>query len=184
MYFPIAVDGALVRAWELTLRSPRIARLGLFHLTYSNQIAQQRGNIVGGFTCENPFDPACDLGPGYISLDHDQRETLNAGFTANLPLRVWFSSNAYYGSGFSNGLACTDPSSCPNNGPYDGPYLPVHTTFDISAGHSIGERFKLAANVVNVTNHRVLLDNSVTIGGFHFNDPRILSVELRYRFHF
>ena len=28
MYFPIAVDGALVRAWELTLRSPELARLG------------------------------------------------------------------------------------------------------------------------------------------------------------
>jgi hypothetical protein len=30
----------------------------------------------------------------------------------------------------------------------------------------------------------VLEDNSVTIGGFHFNDPRMFSVELRYRFHF
>ena len=28
MYFPIAVDGALVRAWELTLRSPELAKLG------------------------------------------------------------------------------------------------------------------------------------------------------------
>ena len=51
IYFPIAVDGALVRAWELTLRSPELARFGQFHLTYSNQIAQQRGNIIGGFTC-------------------------------------------------------------------------------------------------------------------------------------
>jgi hypothetical protein len=23
-----------------------------------------------------------------------------------------------------------------------------------------------------------------TIGGFHFNDPRMISAELRYRFHF
>ena len=45
MYFPIAVDGALVRAWEMTLRSPRLARLGQFHLTYSNQIAEQRGTL-------------------------------------------------------------------------------------------------------------------------------------------
>jgi len=30
----------------------------------------------------------------------------------------------------------------------------------------------------------VLEDNSVTIGGFHWNDPRMLSGELRYRFHF
>ena len=184
MYFPIAVDGALVRAWELTLRSPQIAHIGQFHLTYANQIAEQRGNIVGGFTCTNAADPACDLGPGYFPVDHDQRDTLNTGFTANLPLRTWFSTNVYYGSGFTNGLACSDPSTCPNNGPYDGPNLPVHTTFDVSAGHNIGEQWKIVANVINVTNHRVLLDNSVTIGGFHYNDPRMISMELRYRFHF
>ena len=184
MYFPIAVDGSLVRAWEMTLRSPELAHMGQFHLAYSNQIAQQRGNIIGGFTCTLPTDPACDLGPDYTALDHDQRETLNTGFTANLPAHTWFATNVYYGSGFSNGLACADPSSCPNNGPYDGPYLPVHTTFDVSAGYALGEQWKLSASVLNVTNHRVLLDNSITIGGFHLNDPRLISGELRYRFHF
>ena len=178
MYFPIAIDGALVRAWELTLRSPELAHLGQFHLTYSNQIARQRGNIIGGFTCTLPTDPACDLGPNYIALDHDQRDTLNTGFTANLPAHTWFSTNVYYGSGFSNGLAGA------NQGPYNGPYLPVHTTFDVSAGHSLGEHWKFSASMLNATNHRVLLDNSITIGGFHFNDPRLISAELRYRFHF
>ncbi len=178
IYFPIAVDGALIRAWELALRSPQLAHFGQFHLTYSNQIAQQRGNIVGGFTCSLPTDPACDFGPNYMTLDHDQRNTLNTGFTANLPLHTWFATNVYYGSGFSNGLAGA------NEGPYNGPHLPVHTTFDVSAGHSLGERWKLSASVLNATNHRVLLDNSITIGGFHFNDPRMFSAELRYRFHF
>jgi hypothetical protein len=178
MYFPIAVDGALVRAWEMTLRSPQLAHHGQFHLTYSNQIAQQRGNIIGGFTCTLPTDPACDLGPNYIALDHDQRHTLNTGFTANLPLRTWFSTNVYYGSGFSNGLANS------GQGPYQGPYLPVHTTFDVSAGHAIGERWRISATAINATNHRVLLDNSITIGGFHFNDPRLITAELRYRFRF
>ncbi len=60
----------------------------------------------------------------------------------------------------------------------------MHTTFDVSAGHPLGEHLKLSANVINVTNHRVLLDNSITIGGFHYNDPRMISAELRYRFHF
>jgi hypothetical protein len=180
--FPITVDGALIRAWEMTLRSPELAHLGQFHLTYSNQIAQQRGNIIGGFTCSILTDPACDLGPNYIAQDHDQRDTLDTGFTAHLPGHTWFSTNVYYGSGFSNGLACT--SNCQSNGPYDGPYLPVHTTFDVSAGHNIGENWKLSGSILNVTNHRVLLDNSVTIGGFHFNDPRQISAELRYRFHF
>jgi hypothetical protein len=178
MYFPIAVDGALIRAWEMTLHSPPLGRFGQFYVTYSNQIAEQRGNIIGGFTCSIPTDPACDLGPDYISLDHDQRNTLNTGFTANLPLHTWFSSNVYYGSGFSNGLAGS------GQGPYQGNYLPVHTTFDSSVGRSFGENWKASITAVNVTNHRILLDNSVTIGGFHYNDPRMFSAELRYRFHF
>jgi hypothetical protein len=178
MYFPIAVDGALIRAWEMTLHSPQLWRFGQFYVTYSNQIAEQRGSIIGGFTCSIPTDPACDLGPEYISLDHDQRNTLNTGFTANLPAHTWFSSNVNYGSGFSNGLAGT------NEGPYYGPYLPVHTTFDSSIGHALGENWKISATAINVTNHRVDLDNSITIGGFHWNDPRMIAVEARYGFHF
>ncbi len=178
MYFPIAVDGALVRAWETTLRSPQLAHWGQFHLTYSNQIAEQRGNIIGGFTCSIPTDPACDLGPGYTPVDHDQRNTLNTGFVANLPTHTWFSSNVYYGSGFHNGLAGS------GQGPYQGNYLPAHTTFDVSAGHHIGENWEFTGSILNVTNHRVLLDNSITIGGFHWNDPRTVSATLRYRFHF
>ena len=178
IYFPIAVDGALIRAWELTLRSPQLARFGQFHLAYSNQIAEQRGNVIGGFTCSNPTDPACDLGPDYIPVDHDQRNTINTGFTASLPLHTWIATNVYYGSGFANGLANS------GQGPYQANYLPVHTTFDLSAGRSLGERWKLSASVLNATNHRVLLDNSITIGGFHFNDPRMLAAQLRYRFRF
>ena len=37
---------------------------------------------------------------------------------------------------------------------------------------------------INLANRRVMLDNSLTFGGFHFNDPRQLSAELRYRFKF
>ena len=179
MYFPIAVDGALVRAWELTVRSPQLARRGQLYLAYSNQIAEQRGAIVGGFTCSVPGDAVCNPPDfSYTPVDHDQRHTLNAGFTARLPERVWFSSNSYYGSGFVNGLAGA------GEGPYNSPYLPAHTTFDLSAGRALGERWRLSATVVNAANHRVLLDNAVTIGGFHWNDPRFVSGELRYRFRF
>ena len=178
MYFPIAVDGALIRSWEMTLHSPELWRRGRAYVTYANQIAQQRGNIIGGFSCQIATDPACDLGPQYVALDHDQRNTLNTGFTANLPLHTWFASNVYYGSGFTNGLAGA------NEGPYNGPHLPAHTTFDSSIGHAIGERCNLSVSAINVTNHRVLLDNSITIGGFHYNDPRMISAELRYRFGF
>jgi outer membrane receptor protein involved in Fe transport len=178
LYFPIAVDGALVRGWEMTLRSPRIARLGQFHLAYSNQIAEQRGGIIGGYTCGLPSDPACNDGPNYEPVDHDQRHTLNTGFTATLPAQTWFASNVYYGSGFLNGLADS------GIGPYQSTYLPAHTTFDVSAGHNFGERWKISASIVNVTNHRILMDNSITIGGFHMNDPRMITAELRYRFRF
>lgn len=176
--FPIAVDGALVRAWEMTLHSPLLWQRVRWYVTYSNQIAEQRGNIVGGFTCTIPTDPACDLGPDYVPLDHDQRNTLNTGFTAKLPAHTWFASNVYYGSGFLNGLERA------NQGPYNGTYLPAHTTFDSSVGKAIGDRWKVSVNAVNVTNHRVLLDNSITIGGFHWNDPRMIAGEVRYKFHF
>ncbi|MFC5863099.1 carboxypeptidase regulatory-like domain-containing protein [Acidicapsa dinghuensis] len=178
MYFPISVDGALVRGWELAIRSPRLGHIGQFHLTYSNQIAEQRGNIIGGFVCSLPNAPACDLGSEYSPVDHDQRDTLNTGFTTSLPWHTWFASNVYYGSGFVNGLAGAD------EGPYNGNYLPAHTTFDVSAGHTFGEQLKVAVNVLNVTDHRVLLDNSVTIGGFHYNDPRMIQGQITYRFHF
>ena len=178
IYFPISVDGALIRAWELAIRSPELAHIGRFHLAYSNQIAEQRGNVTGGFTCSDSSDPACNLGPDYTPVDHDQRHTLNTGFTLKLPQRTWFASNVYYGSGFANGLAGA------NIGPYGGPYLPVHSTFDASAGHNFGEHVSFSINAVNVTNHRVLQDNSITVGGFHFNDPRMISAQLRYRFHF
>ena len=178
IFFPIAVDGALIRAWELAIRSPQLAHFGQFHLAYSNQIAEQRGDVIGGFACSDPEDEACSLGPDYTPVDHDQRDTLNTGFTARLPWRTWFASNVYYGSGFVNGLAGSGV------GPYQGDYLPAHTTFDISAGHTFGENWNFSGTIVNVTNHRVLLDNSVTIGGFHYNDPRMIYAQLRYHFHF
>ena len=179
MYFPIAVDGALVRSWQMTLRSPQLYRIGGFYVTYANQIAEQRGPIIGGFTCSLPGDEACNPPDfSYSPVDHDQRHTLNTGFNANLPFHTWFSSNVYYGSGFVNGLAGSGV------GPYQGAYLPAHTTFDVSAGKSFAENWKVSFTAINVTNHRVLLDNSVTIGGFHYNDPRMLSAEVRYRFKF
>ncbi len=181
VFIPITVDGALVRAWEATLRSPSLWRHGQFHLAYSNQIAEQRGAITGGLICTSGCDDSFD----YTPVDHDQRHTLNTGFTATLPMRSWFSSNVYYGSGFSNGTAgAQDPTTGNLISPYQGNYLPAHTTFDVSAGKALGENVKLAVTVINVTNHRVLTDSSLTIGGFHYNDPRMFSAELRYRFHF
>jgi hypothetical protein len=177
IYFPVTVDGALIRAWELTLRSPRIWHFGQAHLAYSNQIAEQRGNITGGLVCTPIGDPACDAGFTYTPVDHDQRNTLNLGFNAALPHSVTASTNVYYGSGFTNG----SPNS---STPYPNAYLPQHTTFDLAVGKTITEAITASITAINVSNRRVLLDNSLTFGGFHFNDPRQFYAEVRYRFKF
>ncbi|HLJ30092.1 MAG TPA: TonB-dependent receptor [Candidatus Angelobacter sp.] len=166
IFFPITVDGALIRGWELTLRSPRLGRIGHLHLAYSNQIALGEGAVTGGLTSFSPPN-------GFFTLDHDQRNTLNVGFDANLPWHAFASTNVYYGSGFSNGA-----SGIP------GDHLPGHTTFDVSLGKSFGEDFSASISVLNVANRHLLLDNSLTFGGFHFNNPREIYAEMRYRFHY
>ena len=182
IYFPVTVDGALIRAWELTLRSPRIANVGQFHLAYSNQIAEQRGAITGGLICSPPTSAECDVAPGYTPVDHDQRNTLNVGFNASLPFHATASTNVYYGSGFTNGGF--DPDGPPADPRYPNPYLPQHTTFDLSIGKTFTEKLTASITATNVANRRVLLDNSLTFGGFHFNDPREIFGELRYRFKY
>jgi len=178
IFIPITVQGALIQAWELTIRSPHLWRLGQAHLSYSNQIAKQIGPITGGLICYDPADPAaCAVTPGYSALDHDQRNTLNVGFNGNLPYRIFSSFNVYYGSGFSNG-----DQQAPS--PYTGSYLPSHTTADLALGKDFGQRYTVSVNMLNVGNTRVLLDNSLTFGGFHYNDPREIYGEFRYRFKF
>jgi hypothetical protein len=177
IYFPVTVDGALIRAWELTLRSPRLWHFGQAHLAYSNQIAEQRGNITGGLICIPIGDPACDAGFNYTPVDHDQRNTLNVGFAASLPWRTFASTNVYYGSGFVNGNP--DPTT-----PYPNPYLPPHTSVDLSIGKTFSEKLSASVTTTNIANYRVLLDNSLTFGGFHFNDPRQIYGEIRYRFKY
>lgn len=170
---PISIDLAKVRGWELTLRSPRIAHRGQVRLSYSNQIAEAAGGINGGFT--DLTTNVCDPNPGYCPLDHDQRNTLNIGGDVTLPWRSYASTNVYYGSGFSNAF---------QGQPYPGTHLPQHTTFDLSVGKDFGERVSASLNALNVANRRVELDNSQTFGGFHWNNPREIFVEMRFRFHY
>jgi TonB dependent receptor/Carboxypeptidase regulatory-like domain/TonB-dependent Receptor Plug Domain len=166
--YPITIAQAVIRGWELTLRSPRIAHRGQVYLAYSNQIAEGALPITGGL---NNFSSPTPLFP----LDHDQRNTLNVGGTVSLPWNSYASTNVYYGSGFSNAF----PGQ-----PYPGDHLPQHTTFDLSLGKDFGERFSASIHALNVANRRVDLDNSQTFGGFHWNNPREIFAEVRYRFHY
>lgn len=175
--FPLTVDGAFIRAWEVSLRSPRVSRFGQAHLAYSNQIAEQRGAITGGLICAPIASPQCNVDSGYRPVDHDQRNTLNVGFNSSLPWRVTASTNVNYGSGFLNGNP--DPTT-----PYPNAYLSQHSTFDLAISKVVGERTTVSVNALNVANRRVLLDNSLTFGGFHYNDPRQIYGEIRYRFHY
>lgn len=178
IFIPVTIQGALIQAWELTIRSPHLWRYGQAHLSYSNQIARQTGGITGGLVCFDPTNSGvCAAPPGYSALDHDQRNTLNVGMNANLPHRIFGSFNVYYGSGFSNGDQ--DPPS-----PYTAAYLPPHTTADLALGKDFGERLTVTLNAINAGNTRVLLDNSLTFGGFHYNDPRQVYGEVRYHFKF
>ena len=167
LFFPLTIERAHIRGWELTLRSPRLAHRAQIHLAYSNQVAWAGGAVNGGLTDFSTLD----WGP----LDHDQRNTLNIGADVTLPRRAYLSTNVYYGSGFTNAF----PGE-----PYPGDYLPGHNSFDLTVGKEFSDSLSASVNLLNVANRRYLIDNSVTFGGFHWNSPREVFVELRYRFKY
>ena len=167
IFFPVNIQGARISAWELTLRSPRIAKRGQIYVTYSNQLALGFGGITGGLTGGD------DEGGGYFLLDHDQRNTLHFGGNWSLPWRTFVSTDIYYASGFTNGDAPPGPE-----------HLTPHTTADMILGKNFGENLSLSVQGINITNCRVLLDNSFTFGGTHFINPREVFVQLRWRFHY
>jgi len=169
IFIPVTVAGSRIRGTELTIRSPRLWNRAQAHLAYSNQMAQGEGAFTGGLIVGPPG------AQGYYALDHDQRNTLNVGVNGSLPWQSFGGINIYYGSGFSNGS--------PNN-QYPNAYLPGHAQIDLSLGKEFRERYTLAVNALNVANRHLLTDNSLTFGGFHYNDPREIYVEFRYKFHY
>jgi len=162
VFLPITITGARIEATELSIRSPRYWNSLEVYLAYSNQTADGIGTITGGLT---DFAPAT----GYFALDHDQRNTLNTGFNAALPRQFFSALNFYYGSGFSNGAG---PPS----------HLPSHASVDLSLGRHFGEKLTGSVSVLNLTNRHLLIDNSLTFDGTHYNYPREIYAELHYKF--
>lgn len=164
IFFPLTIARARIHGWEVTAASPRVAGRAQWHLAYSHQYAEGLGGVTGGLT---EFAPPEDA---YFFLDHDQRNTLSTGVNLDLPRSSWASVDLNYGSGFVNG---------------DGPqHLPSHTTYDVSLGKIFHEKWTVRVTALNLANSRYLLDNSNTFGGTHFVNPRMIAVQLKYRFHY
>ena len=164
VFLPITIAGALIRGNELTVRSPQLWHRVSAYLTYSNQTADGFGAISGGLTDFSAPN-------GAYALDHDQRNTLDTGFRATLPWRAFLSTNLYVGSGFANG---SGPPS----------HLPGHATLDLAVGKHFGNRWTASLTLVNATDRHLLVDNSQTFGGVHWDAPREVYATLHYRFSY
>ena len=176
IFIPIPSQGALVQAWELTIRSPRLWHFGRAHLSYSNQIAQQIGGITGGLPagsyCHRPLLRPLRL---YRRSTTTSATPSTSASTATCPT-----------ASAAPSTSTTAPAS-----PMDTRTaiallrpLPASHTTDLSLWQVLRRALYRLHHALNVANARVLLDNSLTFGGFHYNDPRQLYAELRYRFKF
>jgi outer membrane receptor protein involved in Fe transport len=164
IFLPLTIQGAIIGGYEAAVRSPLLLHHYRTHLVYSNQRAQGVGAVTGGLT---DFSPPPG---GLFYLDHDQRNTLSAGFDGDLPWHSFAAVTINYGSGFLNG---------------DGPsHLPSYYTLDLSLGKTFGENFTARFVATNITDQRYQLDTSNTFGGSHSADPRMMFLQISYRFHY
>jgi len=164
IFLPLTIEGAIIEGEEVSVRSPLLLHRYHAHLVYSHQVAQGVGAVTGGLT---DFSPPIS---GAFYLDHDQRNTLSAGFEGDLPWRTFAAVTVNHGSGFLSG-----------NGP---DHLPPYYTLDLSVGKSIGENWMIRFSGTNITNQRYMLDTSNTFGGTHWADPFMCSVQVKFRFHY
>ena len=164
LLFPLTIEAGRVRAFESTLRSPLVGGRLRWHYALSVMNAQGRGRITGGLT---DFSPPANQ---YFYLDHDQRVTFNTGFELTLPRGLWLSGAVLHGSGFLLG---------------DGPnHLSPHTTADVAAGKSLGEQVSIRVTATNVTDATFLTGFANSFAGTHYQNPREIGVQVRWKFHY
>ncbi|HMF97822.1 MAG TPA: TonB-dependent receptor [Vicinamibacterales bacterium] len=164
LLFPLTIESGRVRAFESTLRSPRLWNRVQWHYAFSLMRAQGRGAITGGLTDFSP--PSND----YFYLDHDQLVTLNTGAEASLPGRFWVSLAVQYGSGFLLG---------------DGPdHLSPHTTLDVAGSKNLTDDLSVRLTVTNLANAAFLTGYANSFAGTHYQTPREIVAQMRYRFHY
>ena len=165
IFFPLTIDRARIRGLEVMVKSPLVAGRAQMSVAYSYQFAEGAGAVTGGLTDFSPPEE------GYFYLDHDQRHTLNVGFTCKLPASSYVSAAVHYGSGFLDGDA---PPA----------HLPGHVVLDLGLGKTLGKAWKIDLHATNVGDQRFLLDNSATFGGTHYVDPGQVILRVVYRFHY
>ena len=164
LLFPLTIESGRVRAFESTLRSPKILGRLQWHYAFAAMRAQGRGAITGGLTDFSP--PAND----YFYLDHDQFVTFNTGAEMTLPRQFWVSGAVLYGSGYVLG---------------DGPnHLSPHTTVDLAAGKNITDQLSMRATVTNLGNAAFLTGFANSFAGTHYQTPREIGIQVRYKFHY
>ncbi len=166
IYLPITEQGALIEGRELTVRSPSFWKYGQVHLAYSNQTAECFGSITGGLVVAGT-----QCGATYVALDHDQRNTLNVGYNADLPGRFFLGTNLSVNSGLSNGFA---PPS----------HLSSYAILDLTVGRDFTRDLQGSITALNVTNRHLITDNSLTFGGVHWNNPFEIYAQATWRFHY
>jgi len=163
LLLPLTIESGRVRALESTLRSPKLRNRLTWHYALSIMSAQGRGAITGGLT---DFAPPAN---NYFYLDHDQRVTFNTGLELTLSKRLWVSGMLLYGSGFLFG---------------DGPdHLSPHATGDVAAGCDVTSALSLRLTATNISNAEFLTGFANSFAGTHYQNPREISVQVRYRFH-
>src|SRR5262249_23662755 len=64
VFFPLTLEHARIRGWEVSAKSPLVARRVSWRLAYSHQHAEWNGGITGGLiTDESCREPLCFLAP-------------------------------------------------------------------------------------------------------------------------
>jgi len=165
IFLPITTQGAHIVGTEITVRSPAFWPYGQVHLAYSNQTADCFGSITGGLVV---LGTDCGFPP--VALDHDQRNTLNLGYNANLPRQFFVGSNLSFNSGLAND---GEPS-----------HLPSYTVLDLTVGRNLSRDLSVSITGLNLTNAHLLTDNSLTFGGVHWNNPFQIYAEIRYKLQY
>jgi outer membrane cobalamin receptor len=145
--------------------------------------------LVDGVALPNT-NIASNVGPQFDPKDADYVEVLRGGYRAEYGDRTYGVFNVVPRTGFERNndaeLVLSAGSFAQTNDQVSvgGPArLEGHTTVDLRVGKAFGDKLSVSLSALNVANQHLLIDNSQTFGGTHFNSPREVYAELRYRFH-